>query len=112
MHRVEVAGAVDIDPGRECPGDGRNFLMVLGKNMPGRLVGECMHVIHQAPSGIAAEFELPGFGMPAAVVRLGDSTVLCFMRQNTLPQQCVELRTILPSVRDERRREDVRVPGL
>ena len=39
-----------------------------------------------SPPGVAAEFELPSLGMPAAGVRLGNAAALRLMRQDALAQ--------------------------
>ena len=112
VHLVEVPAAVDIAPGFESPPDRPELPMVFGENAPRCLIGERIHVAHETPSGIAAEFELPGFGMPAALIRLGCPAALRLLRQNVFPQRYVEFGTILPDMREKRRREDIRVSGL
>ena len=86
VHLVEVPAAVDIDPGGEGPPVITDFLALLGGEAARGLIGERVHMFDKAPPGIAAEFELPSFGMPAAAVRLGNAAALCLMRQDALAQ--------------------------
>src|SRR5271169_3382438 len=101
VHLVEVPAAVDIGPSGEGPPAAADFLALLGGESAGGLIGKRVHMFDKAPTGIAAEFELPSLGMPAAVVRLGNAAVFRLVRQDALAQSPVELRPIGPNMRHE-----------
>ena len=70
MHLVEFAIVIDVGPSLESPFDGLGFLAMLLVKALRCAVRDREYVANEAPAGIAAEIELPGFGKPAAVVRL------------------------------------------
>src|SRR4051812_2341520 len=75
MHLVEFAIVIDICPSLESPFDGLGFLAVLLVKALRCAVRDREYMANEAPAGIAAEIELPGFGMPAAVVRLDNPRI-------------------------------------
>jgi hypothetical protein len=86
VHLVEVPAAVDIDPSGDGPPTATDFLALLGGESARGLIGEPIHVFDKAPPGIAAEFELPSLGVPAAAIRLGNAAAPRLMRQDALAQ--------------------------
>ena len=73
VHLIEAPAPIDIGPSGDGPPAATDFPALLDRESARRLIGECIHMFDKPPPGFAAEFELPSLGMPAAVVRLGNT---------------------------------------
>src|SRR5579885_3767647 len=94
VRSVEIARAVDVCPGMQCPTHRPRGLPIFRQHPARRLIGHFVHMKDEAASGVTAEFELARLGVPAADIRLAFSGGSLFLGENPLAQLLIELRTI------------------
>src|SRR5215469_11409963 len=112
MHLVELTMAIDICPSLKPPFDGSRLLTVLLLKALCCLVGDRKYMSNKALASTAAEVKLPGFGMPAAVVRLDNPRTLGCVCHDPILQEGIELRTILQHMHDQWCCKEVYVAAL